>query len=154
MSSLIWNVRGLNDPIKQINVLKVARRYDVEILCLLETRVWEHNASGIWSGKFRDWTVLHNYSHASNGMIWIFSRGCWKVVLIYKSAQVMHCRVVGGDTMFFLSIVYASNSREDRNALWSDLVEFQDEVGGHPWVIAGDFNVTFHPKESSDYTGG
>ncbi|KAK8627000.1 hypothetical protein V6N13_134629 [Hibiscus sabdariffa] len=56
--------RGLNDPIKHSRVLKVARQYDVEILCLSETRVWEHNASGIWSGKFRDWTVLHNYSHA------------------------------------------------------------------------------------------
>ncbi|KAK8659248.1 hypothetical protein V6N13_029456 [Hibiscus sabdariffa] len=75
MSSLIWNVWGLNDPIKQSSVLRVAQRYDVEILCLLETCVQKDNAFGIWSGKFRDWTVLHNYSHASNGRIWILSRG-------------------------------------------------------------------------------
>ncbi|KAK8586074.1 hypothetical protein V6N13_130600 [Hibiscus sabdariffa] len=47
MAILVWNVRGFNDPLKQSRILKVVKKYDVHVLCLLETRVKEYNLGTI-----------------------------------------------------------------------------------------------------------
>lgn len=38
-----WNVRGLNDPLKQAEVLRIARDLQLDICCFVETRVKEVN---------------------------------------------------------------------------------------------------------------
>ncbi|KAK8570568.1 hypothetical protein V6N13_032185 [Hibiscus sabdariffa] len=132
---------------------KVVQKYDIDVVCLLETRIRECNACDILSGKFRGWSVVHNYGHAHNGRIWILSKDQWTVEVICHSAQVVNCSVKWGDVVFFLSVVYASNSRDDIVALWNDLVEFKGKVGDNPWAIADDFNIISKPKESSDFDG-
>ncbi|KAK8668475.1 hypothetical protein V6N13_105928 [Hibiscus sabdariffa] len=78
---------------------RVVQKYDIEVFCLLETRVREYNASDV------------------------------------------------------LCVVYASNNRDDRVALWNILIEFKGRVGDSPWAIAGDFNIIFRLEESSDFNG-
>ena len=41
MNFLIWNVRGLNDPLKQKDIVGRIRSLKVQMVCLLETRVKE-----------------------------------------------------------------------------------------------------------------
>ncbi|GMI83892.1 hypothetical protein HRI_002058500 [Hibiscus trionum] len=153
MTLFTWNVRGFNDPLKRKSVLKVVNSYKVDILCLLETRVKEGNAVDIVNSHFQGWELFNNYEHAVNGRVWILSRGCWSVRMVSSSAQFIMCLVSNGVVEFYLSVIYASNSREERRKLWRDLVCFKGCVDGLPWVLVGDFNVTLYPKESSYFSG-
>ncbi|KAL0919220.1 hypothetical protein M5K25_011302 [Dendrobium thyrsiflorum] len=47
-----------------------------------------------------------------------------------------------------LSVIYASNSFSDRNALWDDL-RSQDPGDSMPWIIFGDFNCCRYQSEKS-----
>ncbi|GMJ05334.1 hypothetical protein HRI_004202600 [Hibiscus trionum] len=153
MTFLIWNVRGLNDPMKQSSVTKVIRKLKVEVVCLLETRVKIGNLGSIVSSRFRDWTFVNNYSAAVNGRIWLLYRGGWKVEVLHCSDQVITCLFEFGEDVFYFSIVYACNGREDRKRLWLDLINYRSRVGSRPWILAGDFNIIRCPQESSDYDG-
>ena len=37
----VWNVRGLNDPLKQKDIVGRLRRLQCNLVCLIETRVKE-----------------------------------------------------------------------------------------------------------------
>ena len=39
MNILVWNVRGLNHPLKQKEVASRIRKLNISLVCLLETRV-------------------------------------------------------------------------------------------------------------------
>ncbi|KAK8613864.1 hypothetical protein V6N13_101619 [Hibiscus sabdariffa] len=55
--------------------------------------------------------------------------------------------------MFYISAVYACNGRNERVALWNDLLRLRGRVGGCSWLLAGDFNIINCPQESSDFDG-
>ena len=40
----------------------------------------------------------------------------------------------------------------DRRRLWNHLFLIQRIILDEPWLLAGDFNVTVHPSESSNCT--
>ena len=52
MKLMIWNVRGLNHPLKQKEVVGRIKRLKVNIVCLLETRVKEHKMQTIVKNQF------------------------------------------------------------------------------------------------------
>lgn len=52
MNYLIWNVRGLNDPIKQVVVNRISS-LNLSIVGLLETRVKEASYQKIVEKQFR-----------------------------------------------------------------------------------------------------
>ncbi|KAK8684896.1 hypothetical protein V6N13_040910 [Hibiscus sabdariffa] len=54
---------------------------------------------------------------------------------------------------FHVSFVYGHNGREERLALWKELVGFKVAVGDRPWALVGDFNIINCPQESSDFDG-
>ena len=66
MKVIVWNVRGLNHPCKQKEVVSRVSRLDVDMVCLLETRVKEHKIQSIVDKWFAGWKLLHNYSYALN----------------------------------------------------------------------------------------
>ena len=71
MNILIWNVRGLNDPLKQKRVVDRIRSMKIMLVGLLETRVKEYNSQSIINKYFQGWKWAHNYSTAYNGRIWV-----------------------------------------------------------------------------------
>ncbi|KAK8627588.1 hypothetical protein V6N13_135197 [Hibiscus sabdariffa] len=120
--------RGFNDPLKQLQVLKVVRKLDIQVLCLLETRVKESNASVIVGKCFMGWNFVHNYSDALNGRIWVLYKDGWGLDVISKSAQSINCCLQKGGYCFHVSFVYGHNGREERLALWEELVGFKLEL--------------------------
>ena len=69
MKLLIWNVRGLNNLLKQKEVVRRIRNLNISLVCLLETRVKHNNMQEIINKMFSRWKFLHNYNYASNGRI-------------------------------------------------------------------------------------
>ena len=121
MNVLIWNVRGLNDPVKQKAVVGRIRENKIHLVCLLETRIKEIKMQAVISRHFQGWQMFHNYSEgARNGRIWILWNGA-QVDLVATMDQCINCRVTAGTKKFMFSAVYGSNERVDRRRLWSHL---------------------------------
>ena len=55
-----WNIRGLNSPHKQQEVKKLIRDNNLDVVCLLETKVRRNNLSSIKNNCFFNWDYLHN----------------------------------------------------------------------------------------------
>ncbi|KAF5206108.1 reverse transcriptase, partial [Thalictrum thalictroides] len=64
------------------------------------------------------------------------------------SAQMIHCEVdiLPLAKSFHVTVVYASNSKQERKTLWNDLCRLQSSING-PWTILGDFNCVLASTE-------
>ena len=154
MTILVWNVRGLNDPLKQKGVVSRIRELKVNLACLIETRVKEQNMENIIRRHFVGWKVLSNYSNeASNGRIWFLWNSLFHVELVDYMDQCITCIVSQGTTKFLFSAIYGRNEGIDRRRLWSHLSSLKASNLQLPWMLAGDFNVIAHSSESSNFNG-
>ena len=70
MKILVWNVRGFNNLLKQREVVGRIRRLNINVVCLLETRVRHNKMLKIFNNQFSSWKLHHNYNDAPNGRIW------------------------------------------------------------------------------------
>ena len=64
-----WNIRGLNDPLKQKEVISFVKEHSLRVVCHLETRVRISNKDRIFTSILPGWCLLHNYDHALLGRI-------------------------------------------------------------------------------------
>jgi hypothetical protein len=153
MRLLIWNIRGLNQPLKQQEVKKCIRRFHVSIFCLVETRVKVNNVVRIKDVICPSWQLLNNYLANPLGRVWIcWDPGIFSIDAISISEQVITCRVnaIQETYPWILSVVYRANHSLDRRRMLTELVRTKDLVGCQPWIIAGDFNAIRFPQETSD----
>ncbi|XP_074265860.1 uncharacterized protein LOC141588311 [Silene latifolia] len=136
-----WNIRGLNDPIKQQEVKSYLAKNKVEVFGLLETRVKLLNSAEIIR-KFPFYSVLNNYSHHYNGRIWVFldSR---KITLLTSRLhdQFIHLKLLhhSSNQIVYVTMVYGSNDGAHRERLWDALRSVSGSVTN--WLVLGDFNI-------------
>jgi exonuclease III len=62
MKILIWNIRGLNKPLKQREIKKMVSRLNISIVCLVETRVKQDHVLKIRDDMLPGWEIFHNYN--------------------------------------------------------------------------------------------
>ena len=67
MNILVWNVRGLNHPLKE--VVSRIRKLNISLVCLLETRVKMPKMQEIMGKMFSGSSCVHNYEYVRNGRI-------------------------------------------------------------------------------------
>ena len=73
---LSWNVRGLNEIDKRLQVRNLLRSWKVDIVCLQETKLeWitRGMVRSIWSCPFVDWLCLGSVG-ASGGILLMWDR--------------------------------------------------------------------------------
>ena len=68
-----WNIRGMNDPLKQKELSTFVRVHSLSVVCILVTRVRIHNKVRIFNSILPGWELHHKYEHAELGRIWV----CW-----------------------------------------------------------------------------
>lgn len=66
-----WNVRGLNDPSKLVEVKHLVHTHQVIIIAILETRVKFKKYPSIIRKFGNAWSWEHNYAHCDRGRIWV-----------------------------------------------------------------------------------
>ena len=116
MKCLIWNVKRLNDPLKQKVVARI-KKLNINLVCLLETRVKQNKMTDIIQTRFPNWNVLHNYSEAYNGRIWILWTSAMTVNMLASSDQsITYCIEICLQNFFF-SAIYGCNDGIDRRKL-------------------------------------
>ncbi|XP_074265661.1 uncharacterized protein LOC141588105 [Silene latifolia] len=148
MIIIAWNIRGLNDPLKQQEAHHFLLVNKVDCGALIETHV-KHKLIKDVSQNFSGYNLVHNNDSHYNGQIWIF----WKpnilsLTVLHKSAQHMHCLLLHIASQKFIEVtfVYAFNARLDRKELWEQLNSISSHVS-KPWLYVGDFNVVLNMEE-------
>ncbi|KAL0924452.1 hypothetical protein M5K25_005283 [Dendrobium thyrsiflorum] len=151
-----WNIRGFNSPEKVICCKNLVSEEKIDIICLLENRISLSNIQDRWFCSnhriFANENSINNFDQASPGRIWIkWNSDNISFTHTSSSSQMITGIVKTSHTIpFLLSAVYASNSFEERLALWEDLSKIQSN-NTLPWVILGDFNCC---RFQSDKKGG
>lgn len=99
------------------------------------------------------WFFEENYSFSDLGKIWILWHPSVKVVVRFKSLQMIISEVLLPEEKewFVVSIVYASNDEGQRKDLWVEMMNFAKSqfMANKPWIVLGDFNQVLDPLEHS-----
>ncbi|XP_074289006.1 uncharacterized protein LOC141614149 [Silene latifolia] len=136
-----WNIRGLNDPIKQMEVRSYLAINKVEVLGLLETRV-KSNKFDVISRTFPLYSIMNNYSHHYNGRIWVlWDNRKFTVLSSHVHDQLIHLELLHyiSHEKIFVTFIYASNDASHRERLWDELRGLASSVTH--WIVMGDFNI-------------
>src|SRR4051812_47854958 len=90
---LFWNVRGINDLIKQQRLKLALQKFNGSIACLLETHVSKMNQQAIINKIVPGWSCIDNYANAELGRIWIPYNHQVKSQVYSSSKRVIHCHI-------------------------------------------------------------
>ncbi|KAM3284003.1 hypothetical protein P3S67_022801 [Capsicum chacoense] len=93
--------------------------------------------------------LIHNYSHAVNGKIWIvWDPRKYKVIERFTAAQLIHCFItdLSGYFSCYYTIIYGFNGLEQRKSLWEDLRKIAANITD-PWFLCGDFNDVLNTND-------
>ncbi|XP_075104495.1 uncharacterized protein LOC142178570 [Nicotiana tabacum] len=139
---LSWNVRGLNTPNKQKEVKLLCTNENICLVNLLETKVKTGNMEKVINNMFGGWKYITNLDHHYNGRVVVAWRpDYYQVKYISGTAQSITGLVtdVVLQKEFYITVVYAFNTREERRSLWQHLESMSGGIK-QPWLVTGDFN--------------
>ncbi|XP_074293274.1 uncharacterized protein LOC141620251 [Silene latifolia] len=148
-----WNIRGLNDPLKQREVFDFLMLHKVDCCGILETHVKALQASSISKRSLSRFSLVINYHAHYNGRIWIlWNPTVVSLTVLGSSGQFIHYEVVhlASQCMLNCTFIYAFNNASSRQDLWGDLRVISASISS-PWACTGDFNVVL---SSSERVGG
>ena len=147
-----WNVRGLNEQDKQLQVRNLIQKWEANIVCLQETKMDLINRgviSSLWGGQHVDWLYLGSVG-ASGGVLLMWDNRVVDKVEEAVGRFSVSCKFKNVVDHFFWAFtgVYGPNSDRDRSFLWEELSGLRSwwDV---PWCAGGDFNVVRFPSERS-----
>ncbi|XP_039002041.1 uncharacterized protein LOC120128434 [Hibiscus syriacus] len=126
-----WNVRGLNNPLKQGQVLQREAKNNVDILCLMETRVKLEKSYELLTTSFENWNVLTNYDFVVNGRIWFLWRKGLDFSLCKATDQSITVKGLFNGAPFIITAIYGSK------------MESLEENFGKNFGILNQITVTF-----------
>ncbi|XP_059290159.1 uncharacterized protein LOC132043716 [Lycium ferocissimum] len=141
--------RGLNRTFKRKELLLFLKKYNVDIIGCIETKVKENKAKKITQNVTKDWNAYYNYSDDTlNGRIWLLWKPHLDVQILVTDPQFIHCEVHDNVLQFkmMFTVVYASNEAGQRQQLWDKLTQ----IGSHiqsVWLISGDFNNVLYADD-------
>ncbi|KAM6566544.1 hypothetical protein CsatA_025672 [Cannabis sativa] len=111
----------------------------VDFVGLLETRVKAPKLGALYLNVFANWCFSSNIAWHGGGKIVIaWNPGRFNVDILKCTSQLMHLKLTtieGFDSL--VTVVYASNNRNERKVLWRDLCELKTN---EHWLWMGDFN--------------
>ncbi|XP_060170305.1 uncharacterized protein LOC132601217 [Lycium barbarum] len=149
MSWLVWNIRGTNKRYKQRELCTYIRDNHFKLVGLVETRVKQDKAAAIANKIAPGWKMVHNYSHAINGRIWVlWDDNIYDVTVLSLDAHYVHCHITSRSLNIdcVMSVINGYNTVEQIKALWQALETLAPQCN-RPWLIWGDFNALLTVKD-------
>lgn len=136
-----WNIRGINQPLKQKELRHFLQKNKVDVMGVVETRVKVHKTGNILQKMVPDWKHCLNYPMAYNGRVWLLWKDHIQVQVLVVHEQFIHCKISDTTNPFttYYTVVYAKNESQQREDLWGELAQ----IGGtiqESWLLSGDFN--------------
>ena len=145
-----WNIRGLNQPQKQREIVKLIQEFKIDVFGIIETKVRISNQDKINSNMIPHWNYVTNCQVDSIGRIWVGSNpDRIKLTVLLNTSQLIHVLVENSELSisFHASFIYGLHIVQDRRPLWKDILNCANSVGSLPWISLGDFNVVLNPFE-------
>ena len=145
-----WNIRGLNQPQKQTEIVSLIREMNIDVIGIVETKVRFLNQDMVNNNMIPHWNFVTNCQGDSIGRIWVgWNPDQIKLSVLHSSNQLIHVKIENFDLSiaFEASFVYGLHSTQDRRSLWRDLKMCAASVGSLPWISLGDFNVVLNSNE-------
>ncbi|XP_048490011.1 uncharacterized protein LOC125491972 [Beta vulgaris subsp. vulgaris] len=142
-----WNVRGINSPRKQKDVLRSIQKHSILLVGLLKTKVKACHLGNLYQNVFNSWCFTFNIGYHPGGRVVLaWNHGVFSVSIIHSTDQFIHCYVqpISGRTSFFCTFIYAYNESARRESLWADLRNVKTK---ELWLIMGDLNCVRHVHE-------
>ncbi|XP_020688179.1 uncharacterized protein LOC110103708 [Dendrobium catenatum] len=140
-----WNVRGFNNPVKVKMCKDLISMFNLKLIFILEAKIQSDALQDDWfnysHSLFDNESCCHNFSFSSPGRIWVkWDSSSLLFNPIFTSSQVIHGSInLGCLPLFHVTVIYASNSAEERKELWDSLLNIAVNMD-FPWVLMGDFN--------------
>ncbi|GJT58680.1 RNA-directed DNA polymerase, eukaryota, reverse transcriptase zinc-binding domain protein [Tanacetum coccineum] len=138
---------------KQKEVIKFIKEEKLQVCAIIETHIKAKKIKDVCDKVFGDWEWITNSHYSTNSCRIMLS---WnplfaKIQVIQVTRQSVFCYIEGlqGKVKFFCTIVYASNSKDERKMLWKKIYMHKRISGNHPWALLGDMNVTLNVEEHS-----
>ncbi|KAG5557737.1 hypothetical protein RHGRI_007855 [Rhododendron griersonianum] len=120
-----WNIRGLNDPLKQKEVRSVILANKFSLFGVVETKVRYENIQSTMAVCFpHSWKAIHNYTTGPVARIFLgWDSAVFSVSPVFTSDQliVVEADFIQDKRNFLLSVVYGHNRIGDRRSLWEDM---------------------------------
>jgi exonuclease III len=67
-----WNIRSLNNPLKQHEVVGLMKKYKMDVCGLLETKLISSRVASMHRFQFSQWKYFTNADAANNARIVVF----------------------------------------------------------------------------------
>jgi exonuclease III len=137
---LSWNVRGLNCPDKRLMVRNLLRQWEVDIVCLQETKlelITRKDVFSLWGCCYVDWCYVVA-TGAAGGILLTWD----KRVVTKLDMEVGECvaacsfKNVLDDFEWAFTGVYGPNGDLDRRRLWDELAGLMS-WWDLPWCLGG-----------------
>ena len=147
-----WNIRGLNSPLKQHEVVNLIRKKGVDVFGLLESKLSAAKVAKMQKFRLKNWKFLSNAEVAGTWarVIVFWNPSSVSVDSIASSSQGLHVsiRSLVHQIRFNATFMYGFNTVVARRALWNDLRSWDAYP---PWMILGDLNVVM--SSADKYNG-
>ncbi|KAL0904023.1 hypothetical protein M5K25_026093 [Dendrobium thyrsiflorum] len=140
-----WNIRGFNSSDKVFCCKNFVSKFRLDMLCLLENRIHPSAFSNpffdITHSVFSPEQSCNNFHLSNSGRIWIK----WNPNKLNFTPSLSTTQIISGMISsptcppFQLSVIYASNSSNERLELWNYIRSITPS-NNTPWIIIGDFN--------------
>ena len=138
MLLLSWNIRGLNSPLKQHEVVSYIKNNNV--YGLLKTKLTSSKLQFMHKFRLKNWRSFSNVEAVGIAtIIVLWNPSTVKVDLIDLSTQAFHVSINSLESQytFATTFVYSFNMIIARRQLWDDLRSWAPAC---PCIILGDFN--------------
>ncbi|XP_075074605.1 uncharacterized protein LOC142162181 [Nicotiana tabacum] len=121
MNLCTWNIKGLNKPHKQKELRLFLRKYKVDVMECLETRVKERKSARIISQVARELNIEDQFIHYE----------------VHEPNSNFRTTV---------TMIYASNDNNQRSQLWRTLIQLGSTIQDC-WLLCGDFNNVLYTDD-------
>ena len=151
---MAWNVRGLCNPSKRVIVKRLLRKWKIEIVVLVETKMecWDDfGVSQVWWSRNFGWLELPAIG-SSGGILIIWDKGVLELEDFccgFHSLSLV-CKSLQDNFRWVLSGVYGPCGVGSSRVLWNELENVRTRWN-LPWCVGGDFNVV---RFSTERRGG
>ncbi|XP_059634016.1 uncharacterized protein LOC132276560 [Cornus florida] len=141
----------MNHPSKQSEIKRLISDKKLDLVSIIETKVFQANVVSIHRSLCPSWSLIHNYPYSPLGRIWVlWNPNQVNFKVIDTSRQAIHCSIfiIGQNITFFTSFIYAANMATERQLLWENIIHFAGLFSHSPWLIMGDFNIIPNTAET------
>ncbi|XP_020684802.1 uncharacterized protein LOC110101296 [Dendrobium catenatum] len=151
-----WNIKGFNSSSKVMSSQSLIKKHNLDMLFILEAKITAASTSDVWFNSshlvFPREDSYNNFALSSPGRIWIkWNAQKLSFKLLFTSSQLIHGMFqVGSSDVCCVSVVYASNSINERQIIWNQIFQIPGNISA-PWAILEGFNCC---KFATDKAGG